>query len=248
METRALIQKLNEDIEKYGKDTTIYYVMESGLEQDEVGTACLYHYFFEDEKPDERTLNKMLKALKKTTLGSFRSGNLISMRLLQMSGAQLEIDFKDCINADVYELYEDTYAKYLKDRVKDYDKYSSKYWEIKEKYVVNPDDYISHLKTLASDGGRKVSLMECCQQDLAIYSEAYKITIHVQEEDGKAVVDDWLLSDQGTVDLNDYPDDEFCRESTLGELSAILKKQEKGELEPFVKDYGRSAKILEFRR
>lgn len=248
METRALMQKLNEDIEKYGKDKPVYYVMEGGLEDTVVGTSFLYHYFFEDEKPDETTMSKMLRSLQQSTLGDFRKENLISMRLLQMAGAQLEIDYKDCINADLYELYENSYAKYLKHREEDYDKFAPKYWDIKERFTVNPDDYIDFLKTMASDGGRKVSLMECCQQDLELFGEPHKITLHIQEEDGKAVVDDWLLSAQGTVDLydNDLAEDEFYRESTLGELSVILRKQENGEYEPFVKDYGKSAKILEF--
>lgn len=243
MDARSLIAKLKKDIETYGGEKEIYYIFitnpNNGIIQ------FVWDYFSDLNTTKEQLYNRYFVKIYKTTLQDFYDNKVVDIRIVQNSGLQQNLDYRDLINQDLLKTYTDNYNDYLKQKENDYKKYSSKYWEIKEKHVYNPDDYIGILKQLSSKAD-DMTAIDCCKQDIDLFGENYIAHVYVEDDDDKVIYGDWLLDGQDIPPNNKHArelkSNEYFEDLTLIELYDIIQRQNNNE---YIKPKKRG-KILQF--
>ena len=191
----------------------------------------IWHYFLEDEDPNEELYEKYYMKLEKTTLGKIKNTSIFDARILQSLGTQQNVLSTDFINEIFMNNYTKAYEKYVNDKNSDKRNYSEKYWKIREKFNYNPQDYINIIKKI-TESIDKVPITECCQQDIEIFGNEYMVSAYVEDKDGQLIYRDWILSDQGGSKRKPLPRElnknEYFEDISLIKLYEILKDQEQG--------------------
>jgi len=234
MEIRSLINKTLTDINEFGKDKKIYYVR-LGCPNPDTVASYVFHYFLEEDKPDESTYNKYFLELQEDTLGNFYDTKIFEARLLQLSGLQHKIKFEDFINNGLMATYKQNYDDYVKEKEANEKNFGEKYWKIKERFTYNPEVYEDILKILTSDNGIMINEIESCKQDIDLLGPDHEVIALVKDDDGKLIYEDWILINQ-VNSVNKYFDnktteDKYVEHLTLSELLLIFEKQNDGVYE-----------------
>ncbi len=232
METRALIHRLRRDLQErgYEKRVSLFRIIKT----DEKNNTLDELYEYND---DECFFNFQLQYMiyrREIGLGEMLFNVKTLIRPAMMSSLQVEQDPEYWMNENVMQRAFESSCRF--------NDIPEEYKENDREYYQFPEEYADYLKYFCRDAGIKLSMSDCCEQDIYLYGLSEPALVKMEETKEGAIVRDWTLPEQYKMiefEMNDSF--EYLEEMDLQMLMGVLSDQERGRYIPVKK-----ARILSF--